>query len=260
MNKKQLAVAAMIAALTVLTAQHVLAKKGGTSILHLTVSVPMTGTGFDADASGSVAADYKAQGGAKKQSLDIKTANLDSNATYVVLASTTQNGTLTEVAQLTTDANGAINVHYSQQGQGKAHPHGEPLPVGLDPVSDLRTLEISIGGTQTVLSADMTAPEKLQYLVKRAMDNDGVDNDASAALRIKSNGSQDQLRIKATGLDASGTYFLAVNGNIASNLTTDASGGLSVTSLPDGAPSILDITGLAIFNSASNSVLSTTLP
>ena len=79
MNKKQFTVAAIIATLTVLTTQHALAKQGGTSILHLTVSVPMTSSGFDADASGSVNADDKTQGGAAKQSLDINAVNLDSN-------------------------------------------------------------------------------------------------------------------------------------------------------------------------------------
>jgi hypothetical protein len=259
MHKTQYTVAAILAALSVLTTQHALAKKGekgGTSILHLTVTVPMTGSENDPDASGSVKADYKEQGGAEKQSLAIHVDHLDANTNYVLLVTTTSNTTTTEVAQLTTDANGTIDKHYSHKGQGKGHSHGESLPAGLDPVSDLRTLEISIGGTQTVLSADMTAPTKLQYLVKRNLEN----GDASASLRIKSNGSQDQLRITAAGLDASSTYFLAINGDIASEVASDDNGKLTITSLPGGSPSILDITGLAILNGASNSVLSTTLP
>ena len=211
MNQKSLACVAILAAFAAITTPFALAKKGGTSILHLTVTVPMTGAG-----SGSVVADHKAQGGAEKQSLDLQLAGLDAGATYVLLASTTKNGNLSEIGTLTTDGNGAFSVHYVKQGQGKAHPHGEALPAALDPVSDLRTLEISIGGTQTVMSADMTAPSSIQYLVKRFLDNDGADSDAGASLRLKSNGvSADQLRIRASGLDASATYFVAINGAIA---------------------------------------------
>jgi hypothetical protein len=252
--------AALTITVTLVMAHYAFAKKGGTSILHLTVSTTMTSSAFDANASGNVVADHKAQGGAEKQSLRINAAGLDSNAVYQLLASTTQDSNLTQVAELTSDANGAIGVTYVQQGQGKAHPHGEALPAGLDPVSILRTLEISIGGTQTVLTADMTAADKLQYLVKRAMTNDGVDNDAAASLRIKSNGTSDQLRIRASGLDSTNTYFLVINGAIADTLTSDANGGLSITAWPAGSPDALDVTDLAIWGGASNSVLSTTLP
>jgi hypothetical protein len=259
MKVQTIAVLGLCAAGSLLT-QQALAKKGGTSILHLTISTALTSSGFDDNASGSVVADHKAQGGAEKQSLRINAAGLEANTAYLLLASTTEDTNLTQGAVLTTDANGVIDITYAQQGQGKAHPHAEPLPASLDPVSKLRMLEVSIGGTQTVLSADMTAADKLQYLVKRSMTNDGTDSDAAASLRIKSNGNNDQLRIRASGLDSTNTYFLAINGLVADTFTSTDSGGISITAWPAGSPGVLDVTDLAIWSSASNSVLSTTLP
>jgi len=92
------------------------------------------------------------------------------------------------------------------------------------------------------------------------MSNDHVEDSAAAALRIHASGSFVQFRIDATGLTATQTYFLAINSDIASSATSDAQGDLSISGLPAGAPAILDIHELAILNSSSNSVLSTTLP
>jgi hypothetical protein len=258
--KRHTITAATLALTAGLLTQQVFAKKGGTSILHLTVSTTMTSSGFTTNATGTIVADHKLQGGAEKQRLSINASGLDPNASYQILASTTEDTNLTLVADLTSDTSGMLKVTYVKHGQGKANPHGEALPANLDPVSDLRVLGISIGGTQTVLSADMTVPDKLQYLVKRTMTNDGSDNDAAASLHIKSNGNSNQLRIRATGLNATNTYLLAINGDVATSLTSDAHGGLSVTSWPAGSPDLLDVTALAIWSSSSNSVLSTTLP
>lgn len=238
-----------------LLTQQALAKKGGTSILHFMLRVTMTGTG-----TGNVGAKRNQQGGADNQRLEITVANLAAATTYQLLASTTDNTNLLAVGEFTTDSAGSAVLDYVKKNNGKGSPGGDPLPAGLDPISKLRSLEISIGGTQTVLSADITAPDSLQYLIKRPMTNDALDADAAASLRIKSNSNADQLRIRASGLDASSTYFLAINGSIAEPLTSDAGGKLSVNTWPAGSPDVLDVTSLAILNSASNSVLVTTLP
>lgn len=256
-------VGVIVLSLITLYGQHyAIAKKGGngngTSILHLTVDVTMTGTGVDPDAAGSAQADHKKQGNSNQQDLDISLANLNPNTTYDLMVVVGDNTNL--VTQFTTDAGGAAVFNYVQKNTGKASPHGDPLPNELDPVSSILALQVVNASTQTVLNADFTVPDKLQYLVKRNMTNDGVDNDAAASLRIKSNGSSVQFRLRASGLDASATYFLAINGSIAETETTDANGGLNLTSLPGGAPDVLDITSLAIWNVSSNSVLSTTLP
>jgi hypothetical protein len=235
------------------------AKKGGTSILHLTVESAMSGSGVDADASGSVSADTKIQGGAEKQSLEIEVEDLDTNATYSLQAKIGDDTNLVEVATFQTDAAGSAAIRYAKQGQGKAKGKPGVLPAVLDPVSDIRELAVVNVSTQVVMSADLTDPSKLQYLVKRAMDNDGLDNDAAASLRIKSNGVSDQFRLRASGLDPSAVYYLSINGSLTETMS-DANGALDLSELPDGSPSVLDIHDLAVLNSISNSVLSIALP
>lgn len=231
------------------------AKKGGTSILHFMLRANMTGTG-----TGSIEAKRNQQGGADNQRLGVSVAGLDAFATYQLLASTTEDANLITVAEFTTDSNGDAVLNYVKKNQGKASPGGDPLPAGLDPISNLRSVEVSVGGTQTVLSVDITTPNSLQYLVKRAMTNDGVEPDAAASLRIKSNGRKDQLWIRASGLSPTNAYYLAVNETIAADLASDLGGNLKVTKWQSSSSDILDITSLAIWNSMSNSVLSTTLP
>ncbi len=252
MKRLTLAATVLTAMIVLLLSHDTIAKKGGTSILHLMIRATMTGAG-----SGSVEFKRNQQGAADNQRLRISVAELAPDTDYQLLAGTPDG---TNVLVFTTDSTGSAVLTFVKKNKGKAHPGGELLPPELDPVTDLRWLEVSLGGTQTVLAADLTDPNAFQYLVKRPMTNDGVDSDAAASLRIKSNGVNDQLRIRASGLDATNTYFLAINGGIADTLTSGADGSLNVTAWPAGSPHVLDVTALAIWDSASNSVLSTTLP
>ena len=136
-----------------------------------------------------------------------------------------------------------------------------PLPDALNPINKILSLAVADVNTQSVMSADLTNPDSLQYLVKRGMHNDGVENSAAAGLRIHATKNFVQFGLRASGLTPSASYFLAINNaQPYTDLTTDTSGNASVNALPVGAPDILDITNLAILNSSSNSVLSTTLP
>ena len=238
------------------------AKKGGTSILHFMVRATMVATNADLNATGSVNAKLNQQGNADNQRLTIAVGHLDSNATYRLLALLGDDTNLTEIVDFDTDASGAALLKYSFVGSshGNGHGPGAPLPDALNPLSDIRNLVVQNTSTQEVLNADLTSPDKLQYLVKRAMTNDGVEPGATASLRIHASQNSVQFRISASGLTATSTYFLAINSDIATNFSSDASGKLRIDGLPGGAPDILDIHELAILNSSSNSVLSTSLP
>ena len=235
------------------------AKKGGTSILHIMVRATMSGTTADAGATGSVRAKQNQQGNANNQRLEIVVANLDSNTTYALLAATTDDENLHDVTTIDTDSNGRAHVKYVKKNNGNASPGGGPLPDGLDPISKIRGLAISADGSNDVLTADLSNPNKLQYLVKRPLTND-AHSGATATLRIKATTSVAQLRIRASGLAATSTYYLAINGEVAESLTSNAKGRLNATGFPNGSPDVLDIRSLAILDSASNSVLSTPLP
>jgi len=236
--------------------------KGGTSILHWMLHATFTNTDLAPNAIGSVDAKLNQQGNADNQKLNISLGKLDSNTTYTLSAVLGDDTNLTDVTTFTTDANGAAAFKYSHVGSshGNGHGPGTPLPDALKPISNIRELVVDISSTQEVLRADLTAPDRFQYLVKRAMSNDHVEDTAAASLRIHASGSFVQFRIDATGLTATQTYFLAINSDIASSTTSDTQGKLNISGLSGGAPAILDIHDLAILNSTSNSVLSTTLP
>jgi hypothetical protein len=238
------------------------AKKGGTSILHFMVRATLTATDVSPNATGSVDAKLNQQGRADNQRLTIAVDHLDASASYHLLALLGDDTNLTEIADFDTDANGAALLKYSHIGSsnGRGHGPGDPLPNALNPLSDIRELVVQNTNAEEVLSADLTNPDSLQYLVKRAMNNDGVEPGAAASLRIHASQNFVQFRIRASGLAASNTYFLAINEDIAADFTSDAKGGLRIDGLPAGSPDILDIHELAILNGASNSVLSTSLP
>ena len=69
-NTKKLFTGLSLAIATMLS-PHVFAAQGGTSVQHFTFKTAMTGTGVDADASGSVAGAITRQGNAFNQSLKI---------------------------------------------------------------------------------------------------------------------------------------------------------------------------------------------
>jgi hypothetical protein len=106
-----------------------------------------------------------------------------------------------------------------------------------------------------VLSADLTMPNQLQYLIKRDLSSGSV----SAGLRIKATTSQTQFRLNASGLAATNDYYLVVNGGIVQTNTSDANGNLNVTSLASTLP-ILQVNSLALWDTSSNVVVNTTLP
>src|ERR1051326_5687403 len=121
-------VGVIVLSLITLYGQHyAVAKKGGngngTSILHLTMDVTMTGTGVDPDATGSVQADHKKQGGSDHQDLDISLANLDPNTPYDLMVVVGDNTNL--VTQFTTDANGSAGFNYVKKNNGNGSPKGD---------------------------------------------------------------------------------------------------------------------------------------
>src|ERR1043166_1526520 len=129
------------AAVMLVAEPSVMAKKGGTSILHFTTELTMAGTGIDTDAQGKITAEIKTQGNAEKQQLEINLTNLDPNTTYQLQALVGEDTNLIEVVDFETDSNGAAVLDYSKQGQGKAkgkgHHNGGTPPTGLNPVTDI---------------------------------------------------------------------------------------------------------------------------
>jgi hypothetical protein len=232
--------------------------KRGTDILHYFVRKAMFNEGVVSDAAGSIYARQNKQGNANNQDLDITVKGLEINTAYQLLALVDAATSFTNVAEFSTDSKGRATLHYRQRGNGKGLGHGKsPLPDLLDPVSLVRELRIcSSGSTQAVLKADLTAPDKLQYLIKRDLSTNAV----SASLQIKSNLRQTQFKLLSTGLSPANEYQLVLNGGVVETYTADSKGRLVISS-PLAIPAeILDLRSVALWDSAGNSVVSATLP
>ena len=232
-----------------------LAASSGTSILHFIFKSAMTNTGVDADASGNVSGKLTRQGNASNQQLKISLANLDPNTTYQLATFIGNDTNSMSVTQITTDSKGAFKVTFVKKAQGSASAGGQPLPDALNPLRNVRELDIVNGSTQTVLRVDLTDPDKLQYLVKRLMDNTGFIPAAAGSLQIKATTTSTQFQLTASGLTPSTGYILTINGNAAQTNTTDSAGNLNLTALPPGAPDVLDIHAVALTDITGNLVL-----
>lgn len=230
----------------------------GTDILHYSVRKAMANDAVETNANGSVQAHQNTQGNANNQELDISVKGLTSDATYQLLAGLGGESNLTAVAQFTTDTNGTAVIRYRSQGNGHGgglgHGRG-PLPGVLNPVSNISELDVFNASTQAVLTADMTMPDQLQYLIKRDLGTNGVD----ALLRIHATTRMTHFSLTASGLSPTNDYFLVLNGDITQTNTADAMGNLRIMSLPFSG-SILDLRSLALWDVSSNVVVSTTLP
>lgn len=250
-----------LAAISALAAATLLADPGGSShkhgtdILHLFSHTAMTNNGVVTNASGSVEARQNEQGNANNQELDIRAKGLDTNTTYQLLAVVDDNSNATQVANFTTDAHGRVALLYRQFGQGHGLGHGRtPLPAALNPVSGVHELTIANSSTQAVLTVDLTMPNRLEYLIKRDISSNSID----ASLRIEATTKHAQLRLLASGLMPTNNYFLVLNGGIVDTNTSNAKGRLDIRIAPTG--NILDLQSVSLWDSASNVLVSTTLP
>ena len=226
-------------------------QKRGTDILHYFLRKNLSNEGVVTDAARSVYARQNKQGHANNQNLDITVKGLDINTSYQLLALLNDDTSLTKVGEFTTDAKGRAKLRYRQLGNGKT-----TLPDLLDPVSLVRAVGIYNTSTQAVLTADLTSPDKLQYLIKRNLSTNAV----ASSLWIKSNLRQTQFKLLTAGLTPATDYWLVLNGGIAETYTADSKGRLFIDS-PLAIPSeILDLRSVALWDTSSNVVVSTTLP
>src|SRR5262249_55450899 len=107
----------------------------------------------------------------------------------------------------------------------------------------------------TILTADFTSPDSLQYLIKRDISSNSV----SAELRIKATTQQTQFLLTASGLATNTDYLLAINDSPVQTNTSDSNGNLKITSEQSGLK-ILQIHSVGLWDTSSNVVVSTTLP
>jgi hypothetical protein len=247
-------IAAVLASAALLAAPQ----RRGTDILHFFVRTAMTNEGVETNATGRVEANQNRQGRANNQLLKISVNGLTTNTTYQLLALVNDDVSLTPIAEFDTDGGGRASVNYrtNATGKGKLGRGQTVLPAELDPVSQIREVVVANGGAQAVLRADLTSPDKLQYLVKRSLGTNGV----NALLSIQANTTRTRFRLTASGLEPSSDYLLVLNGGVVQTNTSTAKGKLVIDSLLEDPGDILDVRSLALWDSANNVILSTDLP
>jgi hypothetical protein len=253
------AAAGLLAGPTMLPHSH------GTDVLHLFSTTTMTNEGVETNASGRVTEAQNEQGNANHQSLNVSLRGLETNATYELEVAAGDDTNFTVVTNFDTDAKGNASLAYATNGNGHGSGHekdkpgrgSNPLPDALNPVADIHAIGIVNSNAQSVLTADLTMPDRLQYLIKRDLSNT---NGVEAELRIKANANQARFRLMASGLSPTNDYFLVFNGGIVETNSSNAKGRLMIASVVDPATDVLKIQLVELWDSSSNVVVSTELP
>ncbi|HEY2329248.1 MAG TPA: hypothetical protein VGI63_05490 [Verrucomicrobiae bacterium] len=244
-------------AVALLLAMPLRAAANGTDILHFTVSTSMTNNGVEPGADGAVMASQKKQGHADNQKLDIAVTGLNTNTAYELVAAIDSDTNLVDVTPFTTDGKGDAMLVYTSLGNG--HGGGKnhnALPSSLNPVSLIREVDIVNSNAQAVLTADLSMPDRLDYLIKRSLSNGGV----NGSLMIQANPNQTHFRLFSTGLAANADYLLVFNGEAVQTNTSSSTGRLNISTLVETPPFILDVRSVELWDTSSNVVLQTELP
>lgn len=230
---------------------------GGTDILHYTITKDMTNNAVEPDADGAIMASQKRQGHADNQTLTIAVTGLTTNTVYELVAAFDSDTNMVDVGPFTTDAGGKAMMHFTSLGQGHGGgKHATALPDGLNPVSLIREVDIVNSNAQVVLTADVSSPDRLQYLVKRNLSNDSV----RATLQIQATTSRTQFRLLSTGLTPDTDYVLAFNDELVQTNNSGPKGRLDIRALTETPPYILDVRSVTLMDTSSNLVLQADLP
>jgi hypothetical protein len=233
------------------------ATAGGTDILHLSALKFMTNDGAPPKADGVVVLSQKQQGHADNQTLSVAVSGLAPTNTYELVAFYDSDTNLVDVGPFTTDSNGKKNLSYARLGNG--HGGGKKsttLPDELNPVSLIRGIGVVDTNMQAVLSADLSDPDRINYLIKR----DWSTNNVKSSLLIQANNQRTHFRLLSTGLRAKADYFLVFNGEIVQTNTANSKGRLDIHSLANPPTNILDLRSVELWDSSSNVVLQAALP
>jgi len=243
-------------ALAVMLSPHdLVAAPRETSVVNFTAETTMINTGAESgvgfgivDASGKVTETMSRQGNAGNQRLMISTADLKPNTAYGLIAYLGDDTNATSITNFTTNLKGVFMVTYSKSQK-------KPFPDALDPMCDVRELDIVNSQTNTVLRADLTNPDKGKYLVKSSMHNTGLIPAAVGNLAIQASPSSTKFQLQASHLTPGTGYSLAINTNVLQAFTSDTAGKLTLTALPTNSPDVLDIQTVALTDVTGTNVV-----
>ena len=236
---------------------HPSAFAGQKSLLNYNFKTVMTGTEIDENARGTVLSKLVRTGNGDHQRLTISLAMLAPNTAYHLTALVGDETASTHVAEFTTDGHGSFVFAYSKTRVGQSVPRMHLLPASLDPICNVRELNVINGNAQTVLHAALSEPTRKHYLVSRPLLNSGFNFSAAGILNIR-NTRHDRFQLLISGLTPSTDYILFANGGAGQTLTSDRFGKLKRTTLPEGFSNSIEINSLGLSDMNGNLILSTT--
>jgi len=208
----------------------------------------MTNSGVNPNARGTVQGNLNRRGTVDNQHLTISVAKLDANTTYHFAAFLDDSVVPVATDFVTDGRGGAFILYVKNQG---AH----PLPDALDPISNIREVDIVNTNGDTVLETDLTDPKTFSYSVRRAMDNTGFEAGAGGVLQLRGSPRSTAASVTATGLTPLTSYQLLVDGVGVTTKTSDRRGGLTVTGPRTGLELVLDIRTVALADSAGTNII-----
>jgi hypothetical protein len=232
----------------------------GTNILHLSLRTDFASPDAPDAVAGSLSAKLRQQGHADVQKVKLEVSGLTADTEYFLFA-VLDDASEVEMASFQTDENGEASLKLMHIGHKDVA--GKKFPVGLESLADVETLEVRDGievDAGVALTADLSEPDQLKYLVKRRLTPSGVDDDAAGSLFMKESGEKVQFRLRAGNLDAT-DYTLAIFAGMAETTFPVAAedGEIDLKELPDGAPMPFQMTRIEL-RLGPDVVLSTDLP
>jgi hypothetical protein len=132
------------------------------------------------------------------------------------------------------------------------------LPDAVDPISNVRELDVVNTTGDTVIQADITDADSFTYSVRRAMDNTGFEEGAGGSLVLSGSPHATRVAVAALGLTPHTSYQLLVNGTSLATKTSDARGKLSIAGPRTGVPLVLDVRTVELADDSANVILSST--
>ncbi len=241
-----------------------LADTRGTDILHYNIKKLMVNEGVEPTATGRVDLRQNHQGHVTVQMLGITVRKLAASTPYQVIIPVEPADPAvppTVVASFTTDRRGNAALHFRSvvhdNGTVMSIGRGQlPLPDSVNPLTGVRKLVVAGSDGVALLTADLSAPTRLNYLVKRDLSTDTL----RATLQLVANNTAAYLRLYAFTLPTSTDYFLVLDNGIPEKFTTDTRGRLLIRAHLENPLDILNLHSVELRDAVNNVVLGTTVP
>src|SRR5581483_6709229 len=208
------------------------------SVVDFSSQTTMMNTGIEAgdgfgiiDASGLVKVKLVSQGNVNTETLNILLTHLNPNTTYHLVALLGDDTKAVSITNFTTSATGSYSSSYIKSSRIQ-NGSVKMMPDALDPLCNVRELDIVNEGDEIVLQANLSDPDQGKYLVIRSMINTGFVPAAVGNLTIQADAQSTRFRLQASHLTPNTNYRLVVNDTIGAPSESDSTGKLNLTNLP----------------------------